>query len=219
LKKNELACQYRSDMSAPWTGTSPLSRASLTAGLLNSIETALGEFYEFAPIGTQVLPFPESPETDLEKIGAGFRGKRGRTLLRESVNVTAAGGPVPQTDWKPQDMTPDLQRSMSTESLSAARDSILAVYGVLPGLFNASTTGPMVREAQRHLAQWQLQPIANLIGAEVSEKLDSPVTLDVMQPLQAFDAGGRARAAIAVVQLMAQAGIDADQALKLVNWE
>jgi hypothetical protein len=210
------------DMSAPWTGTAPLSRASLSAGMLHNLETALSEVYEFAPIGTQVLPFPESPETDLEKLGHGFRGKRGRTLLRESVNVQAAGGPAPQTDWKPQDMTPDLSRSMTTENLEASRASILGIFGVLPGLMNPSTTGPMVREAQRHLAQWQLQPIANLIAEEASNKLATPVTLDVMQPLQAFDAGGRARTVNAIVQALAlakESGVDAGEALKLVNWD
>ena len=78
-----------------------------------------------------------------------------------------------------------------------------------------------MREAQRHLAQWQLQPIANLIGAEASEKLGQPVTLDVMQPLQAFDAGGRARTVSAIVQALAlakESGVDAGEALKLVNW-
>jgi hypothetical protein len=211
-----------SDMSAPWTGTSPLSRANLTASTLHALETALREFYEYAPLGTQVLPFPESPETDLEKLGQGFRGKRGRTLLRESVNVAAAGGPVPQTDWKPQDMTPDLQRSMTTENLGEARASILSVYGVLPALFNPSTTGPLVREAQRHLAQWMLQPIANLIAEEASTKLATPVALDVMQPLQAFDAGGRARTVTAIVQALAlakESGVDAGEAMKLVNWD
>jgi len=42
-----------------------------------------------------------------------------------------------------------------------------------------------------------------------------------MQPLKAFDAGGRARAASAVVELLArakEAGVDPDQALALVNW-
>jgi hypothetical protein len=46
--------------------------------------------------------------------------------------------------------------------------------------------------------------------------------IDVMQFLQIFDAGGRARAANAVVQLLAQAkevGVVPDQALALVNWE
>lgn len=43
-----------------------------------------------------------------------------------------------------------------------------------------------------------------------------------MKPLHAYDAGGRARAATAVVQALAlakEAGVDADEALKLVNWE
>lgn len=55
---------------------------------------------------------------------------------------------------------------------------------------------------------------SNLIAAEASQKLDQPVSLDVMQPLQAFDAGGRASAASAVVHLFAQAkkaGEDPDQ--------
>jgi len=210
-----------SDAAAPWTGTSPLSRANLTAGLLHVIESALSEAYEFMPLGTQVLPFPESPETDLEKLGHGFRGKRGRTLLRESVNVAAAGGPTPQTDWKPQDMTPDLSRAMTGESLEATRNSIAMCYGILPALLNPASTGPLVREAQRHLAQWMLQPIANLIAEETSQKLGSPVTVDVMQPLQAFDVGARSRSVAAIVGALAQAkeaGIDPGDVLKLVNW-
>ena len=42
-----------------------------------------------------------------------------------------------------------------------------------------------------------------------------------MQPLQAYDAGGRARAAAQVVELLArakEAGVDPDVAMKLVNW-
>ena len=118
-------------------------------------------------------------------------------------------------------MTPDLSKSMTAENLEASRASILGIFGVLPGLMNPSTTGPMVREAQRHLAQWQLQPIANLIAEEASTKLATPVTLDVMQPLQAFDAGGRARTVNAIIQALAiakESGVDPGKALSLVNW-
>ena len=173
------------------------------------------------PLGTQVLPFPESPQTDLEQLGAGFRGKRGRVLLRESTAVTA-GGPAPQADWKPSDVTPDISRAMTAESLSAARDSICMVFGVLPAMLNASTTGPLIREAQRHLAQWALQPIATGIAAEATDKLGQPVSLDVMRALLAYDAGGRARALSAIVGALAEAqnaGVDPNQALALVNWE
>ena len=210
------------DVVAPWIGTAPLRRASITAGLLHAVEDALREVYGSAALGSMIVPFPESPDTDMEKIGRGFRGQRGRVLLRESVTTTAAGGPVPQTDWKPQDVSPDLSKSMTKETLTASRDGIAAAFGVLPGLFNPATTGPMVRESQRHLAQWQLQPMAGMIGEELSDKLGVPIALDVMRPLQAFDAGGRARAVTAVVKAMAEAkeaGVDPAPALKLVDWE
>tara|TARA_B100001540_G_scaffold105745_1_gene95315 strand:- start:1897 stop:2946 length:1050 start_codon:yes stop_codon:yes gene_type:complete len=222
LASEVLHFRIGSDVAAPWTGTSPLRRANLTASMLCAIESALSEVYEYAPLGTSIVPFPESPETDLQKLGNQFRGKRGRMLLRESVNVASGGGPVPNTDWKPQDLTPDLSKSMTAESLAAARNSILSVYGVLPALFDPSCTGPMCRESQRHLAQWMLQPLVNSMAQEASEKLATPVKLDVMQPLQAYDSGNRARSALAVVEMLAlakESGVNPDHALSLVNWD
>ncbi|MEM1072985.1 MAG: phage portal protein [Pseudomonadota bacterium] len=210
------------DVSAPYYGTAPLKRAQLTAGLLNAIETALAEVFETAPIGSQVLPYPEAPQTDLETLARGFRSNRGKVLIRESVNVSAAGGPAPMQDWKSNDLTPDLSKAMTRETLSAARDSINLAFGVLPGLASPATTGPLVREAQRHLAQWVLQPIAEMMAEEVGEKLGQDVRIDVMRPLQAYDAGGRARAFAGLVQGMAlakEAGLDPVQALKLVDLE
>lgn len=210
------------DPSAPYYGTPPLKRAQLTAGLLNAVESALAEVYELAPLATQVLPFPEAPQTDLEAMARGFRGNRGKVLIRESVNVAAAGGPAPMQDWKPHDLSPDLSKAMTRETLLAARDSINMAFGILPGLSSPATTGPMVREAQRHLAQWVLQPIATGIAEEASDKLGSAVSLDVMRPLQSYDAGGRARALSGIIQALAQAkdaGVDPDAAMQLVGWE
>lgn len=212
------------DPAAPWLGTAPLRRASLTAGMLQAVESALAEVFELAPLGTQIVPFPESQDTDLEAMGRDFRGRRGRVLLRESVNVQAAGGPAPQTDWKPQDVTPDLQKAMTRETLAAAREAVCGAFGVLPGLFYSATTGPMVREAQRHLASWTLQPICMLLAEEASQKLGTDVMIDCLRPVQAFDAGGRARALATIVQALAQAkeaGLapgDMNAALTLVNW-
>ncbi len=134
------------DPAAPWSGTSPLRRASLSAGLLHTVETMLAEVYETAPIGSQVVPFPENPAVDSAQLGHSFRGQRGRVLLRESVTVTAAGGPVPATDWRPADLSPDISKILASETLSAARESVLAAYGVLPALFTAQAQGPLVRE-------------------------------------------------------------------------
>lgn len=212
------------DPGAPWAGQSPLRRSQLTAAMLHTLESALSEVYENAPLGSQVIPFPESPDVNLDKLGAGFRGRRGRVMLRESVTVTAAGGPAPAGDWKPQDTTPDMRGSMAVESLDRARASIMAAFGVLPAMFGSTAQGPLVREAQRHLAQWVLQPVAVMMAEEASEKLGATVAIDVVRPAQAFDAGGRARAFGAMVAALAaakEAGLDpqgVEDALSFIDW-
>lgn len=205
LAAEVLHIRIGSDPAAPWLGTAPLRRASLTAGLLQAVESALADVFENAPIGSQIVPFPESRDVDLEQMGRGFRGRRGRVLLRESVNVSAAGGPAPASDWKPQDVTPDLEKSMSLETMEAGRNAICGAFGVLPALFDRAAQGPLVREAQRHLAQWTLQPIGELIAEEASAKLGGPIAIDVMRPTQAFDSGGAARALSTLIDAMARA--------------
>jgi len=193
------------DSAAPWIGQAPLRRSSLSAGMLHAVESALSEVFEMAPLGSQVVPMPEQAETDSTALASSFRGQRGRVLLRESVAVTAAGGPAPAVDWRPSSLSPDLEKSMAVEALQAARDAVLQCYGVLPGLFNPATTGPLVREAQRHLATWTLQPIAGLIAEEASNKLGGAVSIDCVTPMGAVDHGGRARAFGAIVAALAQA--------------
>lgn len=182
------------DPATPWAGSAPLRRSSLSAGLLQAIEAALSEVYSEAPLGSQVVPMPENPAVATEALARSFRGRRGRVLLRESVTVSAAGGPAPATDWRPSDLTPDLGKARAVEALEGARGAICTAFGVLPAMLEPAVTGTTVREAQRHLAMWTLAPIAALIGEEASAKLGGPVALDVLAPLQAYDAGGRARA-------------------------
>jgi phage portal protein BeeE len=214
-----------SDPVAPFYGTAPLKRASLTAGMLNAVESALAEVFDNAPIGSQIVPYPEAPDQDMTALGRSFKGQRGRVLLRESVAVSAAGGPVPASDWRPADVTPDLSRSMTRETLDAARNAICGVFGVLPSLFDAAAQGPLVREAQRHLATWTLQPIASLLAEEASEKLGNDIKIDVIRPLQAFDAGARARTISALIEALASAkaaGLapgDIAATFRLVDWE
>lgn len=125
-----------------------------------------------------------------------------------------------QADWRPQSVGPDLERSMSPETLATARESILAAFGVLPSMFSPSATGPVIREGQRHLATWQLAPIPAVIAEEASIKLGARITLNVHRPLQSWDAGGRARAVAAIAGALAEAKaaeIDPDAAVKLIG--
>lgn len=222
LAAEVLHIRIGADPVAPWAGQAPLRRSSLTANLLQEVEGALREVYANAPIASQIVPFPESNGIDLDEMGRDFSGKRGRVLMRESVQVSAAGGAAPVQDWKPQNTTPSIEGVMPRETLDAARSSILNAFGVLPALVDKAAQGPLVREAQRHLAGWTLQPIAELVAEEASAKLGDPVKIDTMRPLQAYDAGGRARAASAVIEALARAGevgVDPNKALALVDWE
>ena len=224
LAAETLHFRIGSDAVAPWTGTPPLKRSALTAGLLHALETALCEVYGNAPLGSQIVPFPEATEAEKDRLGKAFRGNRGRVILRESVAVSAADGPAPAQDWAPNNLTPDLSRAMTSESLTAARGAICAAFGVLPSLWTEAAQGPLVREAQRQLAAWTLQPMAELIAEECGAKLGGKVAIDVIRPLQAHDDSGRARALQTIVETMGRAkelGLTSDQfdaAIKAVNF-
>jgi len=224
LAAEVLHLRIGADPAAPWAGSAPLRRAPLSASLLQEVETALRDVYRDAPLGSLIVPLPEGSADDMETMRNAFRGRRGSSLVIEGVAHATAAGMHPNLGKSPDQLSPDLSKAMTAETLAAARDAIAMAFGVLPGLHNASTTGPMVREAQRHLAGWVLQPMCELLAQEASAKLGAAVMIDVGRPLQAFDAGGRARALGALIDAMGRAkelGLSPDQlnqALLAVNW-
>lgn len=193
------------DTVAPWTGTAPLRRSALSASLLQEVETALRDVYRDAPLGSKIAHVPEGSAEDMETMRRTFRGRRGSTLIIEGAAQATAAGMNPNLGKAPDDLSPDLSRAMTGETLEAARGAIYAAFGVLPALFTPQAQGPLVREAQRHLAGWMLQPMAELLAEEASAKLGTSVMIDVGRPLQAFDAGGRARALSALIEAMGRA--------------
>ena len=160
----------------------------------------------------------------IDKVVKGNVGKRGATLVIEGVAQAVGAGMHPQLGKSPDQLSPDLSRTMAGELLREGKAAIYSAYGILPGLQNPATTGPMVREAQRHLAQLILQPIAGMMAEEATDKLGGKVTLDVVRPMQAFDAGGKARALSTMLQALAQAkeagieGAALQDALAFIDW-
>lgn len=205
LAAEVLHLRIGADTVAPWSGTSPLRRAALTASLLNEVETALRDTYRDAPIGSKIAHVPEGSSDDMATMRTSFRGRRGSTLIIEGTAQAVAAGMHPNMGRAPDDLTPDLSKAMTAETLEAARGAICAAFGVLPALFSPAAQGPLVREAQRHLAGWMLQPLAEVLAEEASAKLGGAVVIDVGRPLQAFDAGGRARALSALIEAMGRA--------------
>lgn len=224
LAAEVLHLRIGSDALAPWAGTAPLRRAPLSASLLQEVETALRDVYRDAPLGSLIVPLPESSADDMALMRAALRGKRGSSLVIEGVAQSTAAGMNPNLGKSPDQLSPDLSNSMTAETLAAAREAIVMSFGCLPCLFNPAAAGPGAREAQRHLAGWTLQPIAALLAEEASAKLGGTVAIDLMRPVQAYDVGGRARAMGTIISAMAEAkaaGLTAGEfnvAATLVNW-
>ncbi|CAM3155003.1 phage portal protein [Paracoccus nototheniae] len=213
------------DATTPWAGSAPLSRARLSAELLEEITTAMRDVFRDAPIGSQIVPTPDGSAEQMEDLRGGFRGRRGATLVVEGVAQAVAAGMHPQLGKSPDQLSPQLDKTLADKLLIEAKGDIYGVFGILPGLVNQSTTGPMVREAQRHLAQLVLQPIANLLAEEATDKLGDAVTIDVVRPMQAFDHGGKARALGAMVKALAEAkaagiaDVAFQDALNFIDWQ
>lgn len=213
LAPEVLHVRLAADPVASWAGQAPLRRSAISAQLLHEVETALRDVFRDAPLGSQIVPLPDSASEDMATMRGAFRGRRGSVLVVEGVAQATAAGMNPQIDKRPDHLSPDLSKAMTDQTLAAAREAVCMAFGVLPGLINRNTTGPLVREAQRHLAQWTLEPIAKLVAEEASAKLGGPVQIDVVRPLQALDLGGKARSVLALVG----AGVPIEAALRLVD--
>lgn len=213
------------DGSTPWAGSAPLRRAQLSAQLLHELETALRDVFKDAPLGSQIVPVPEGSADDMAELRAGFRGRRGASLVIEGTAQATAAGMNPNIGKSPDQLSPQLDKTLADKLLTDAKGAIYGVFGILPGLMNPATTGPLVREAQRHLAQLVLQPIAVQMAEEAAEKLGGRVAIDCVRPMQAMDHGGKARAFATMLQAMAQAkeaGLDdktVTDALQFIDWQ
>lgn len=213
-----------SDVVTPWAGSAPLRRSSLSAQMLHELETALRDVFRDAPLGSLIVPMPEGSADDMEALRAGFRGRRGAALVVEGVAQAVGAGMHPQLGKSPDQLSPDLSRSMIDPLLTQAKGAVYSAFGVLPALFVPMAQGPLVREAQRHLAQLVLQPIASMMAEEATAKLGGKVTIDCVRPMQAFDAGGKARALATMVAALAQAkeagieGATLQDALSFIDW-
>lgn len=212
------------DAVTPWAGSAPLARAKLSASLLDEITTALRDVFRDAPIGSQIIPVPEGSAEDMALMRRSFRGNRGASLVIEGVAQATAAGMNPNIGQHPDQLSPQLDKTLADKLLTEAKGEVYSVFGILPGLTNPATTGPLVREAQRHLAQLVLQPVANLMAEEAGEKLGATVAIDVVRPMQAYDHGGKARALSTMLQAMAtakEAGLDpatVKDALQFIDW-
>lgn len=147
---------------------------------------------------------------------ADIRAARGKALLLETTSAGYDHGRVaaPQRDWQPSRLGPQPPEAMATIRKDAFA-AVVAACGCPPGLFAEGTDGTGMRESLR---QWHLgtvRPLARMLEAELSAKLEAPIRLrfdnypmDLAGRAQAFQklvAGG-----VAVNEALATSGLLAD---------
>ena len=204
----------------PYVGTGPTSWAHTTARLQSEAERSLAD--EAAGPLAQLLAIPadggdDSVEDPLKMLRADISGARGKALLVETTAAAWDQGKAaaPQKDWSANRLGPSPPDAM-VEIADAAFGRMLAACGCSPALFDDSD-GTSKREALR---QWHLGtvlPLARLLEAELSAKLETRVRLNF--DLYNVDLAGRAQAfqklvagGVAVNDALMTAGLLADGA-------
>ena len=209
--------RWGSNPGQPYTGTGPLSWAHTTARLQSAAERSLAD--EAGGPVAQLIAIPDDggdgadDGTDpLADLKADIAKARGKALL---VETTAAGwdegkGKAPQRDWRAERLGPQPPDGLVNVSQHAF-DRVLAACGCSPALFDDSD-GTSKREALR---QWHLGtvlPLARLLEAELSTKLEADVRLRF--DLYNVDLAGRAQSfqklvagGMAINEALATAGL------------
>ena len=204
----------------PWLGRPPWASASLSGNLLAGIEPQLAG--EAASASGYILPAPdvgdrgqgedgdeeEDPLTSLRRDMAGAGGK---TMLAPSMTAGFGAGPgaAPAGDYKAERFGFHPPET-AVETRRDVERSILAACGVPPVLANHAAPGTWMREAWRQMTVGTVEPIATIIGDQLSEALGVKVSLTMPR---AADVATLSRA----VQSLTGAGMTIEQARAVVG--
>lgn len=198
---------------APYRGVGPLSWAASTAKLGSEVERSLGD--EAAGPLAQLLTIPQDGGDDdddddpLAMLKTDIAAARGKALLLETV----AGGwgegrtQAPHRDWMAARLGPQPPESLEKIRVSVF-EHILAACGTPPALF-AGGDGTAQREAFRRYLTLSVQPLARVLAAELSVKLEAPISLH-FDGLHAHDLQARASS----FQRLVAGGVDVQTALQ-----
>ena len=208
--------RYGIDPARPWAGVSPLGYAYLTGALSGSLELRLSQEAN-ARVG-YLLPIPSDgggggDDDPHKQLKADLAALQGNLSLVETTSSAWGEGKAaaPQTDWKPQRIgasPPDSLGSLRSDSSHA----IMAACGVPASLADPRSEGGGQRESFRRLIHNTIQPAADLVAQELSEKLERPFEFSFSR-LMSSDLVGRSRA----FSQMVRAGMTLESAAGLTG--
>lgn len=189
--------------STPYVGRSPANWAPLSAKLSAETERSMGD--EAAGTIAQLIPVPddsgpEGDDTDTDpqaKLRTDIRSarsgeNRGRTLLMPTTAAAFGEGPMaaPRRDWVPARLGPNPPAEMVAVAADAY-ERMLAACGSNVSMFSAAD-GTAQREALRRWHMGTVLPLAAILEAELTAKLDAEIVLGFDN--YALDIAGRSSA-------------------------
>ena len=199
--------KYASTEKEPWVGISPLQHAAATGTLASNLELRMGE--EAGGQVGRVLPIPGEP-SDPKYAGlvSDLKSLRGGVALVPSQDAVWSQVSKPSANWGSMRFGPELPMSLDAVRKSVIH-SITASCGVPVALTDPGADATALRESFRQFVHLSLMPLGRLIGEELSEKLETPISFE-FRKLAAGDVQGRARAFKALVD----GGIKIEEAKK-----
>ena len=203
--------QFGHDPDRPWVGTSPLGFAASSAASAAGLEQRLSE--ELGGPVAHLLPIPQdggdgTDEDPLAQLKADIAGAKGGTVMLETTSAGLGEGRAasPASDWTPKRLgaaPPDVIAKLRAEGSAG----VIAACGIPPSLATANSDGTAQREGYRRFVATSVRPKALEIAAELSEKLERPISFN-FDELRADDLVGRAR----VVKSLTDAGFSVKDA-------
>ena len=163
----------------PWKGRSPLEIAGVSSELMANLELRMSQ-EAWTKIG-YLLPVPEGmDDTALEKLQADLAAFAGGVGLTETTNSGYGTGRAnaPLVDWVARRFGADIPE----HNVIARRDAVQAVFtalGIPPAMMNAD--GAALREGYRQLLTTTIQPMADIVASELSEKLERDIEISFPQ--------------------------------------
>ena len=196
----------------PWKGVSRLELSGMSADALANIEGRLG--HDARTRVMHIIPVPDGiPAARVTDVGNSLRASRGNVKLVETTTGGWGQGRLaaPSRDWEPRRVGPEIPQANTTFRDQTAKE-IIAAMGV-PQQLQYGAAGEM-REGYRQLQTIEIEPLARLVEAELSEKLEADIRF-TFDRLAAIDINARARA----FQGFINGGLTLEAALSLVGLE
>ena len=182
-------CMYSRSPERPWVGYGPIQSAALAGKLSAETVKALGNEVS-GPVGNLLQTPVDGADPSVVALRSDLRGLAGQTALVQSGDWGSAGTPQGST-WQNTRLGSDPPDSLVAQARLASSE-VFAAFGVSGALFQ-DADGTASREAWRQVLFGTIAPIASLLAAELSLKLEQAVNLS-FEELRSSDIAGRSRA-------------------------